>query len=387
MSSVRNIAVAMELNWPFKRHYEIFAGMQHYAAKHANWKFHIGNFPVFEMVRGVKYDGILGRIDTKIFKAARTADVPVVNVWLNSPAIDQVPGVYVDCKSVGRMSVEHLIARGLRRFAHFGYKSCNASKAHYEGMLEATQKHGYPCGRHSVMINFDTKEGLWAQFFDYVTQVQSEWEAPLGIAFSDDQICYAVSSICRANGWKIPEQLTLIGANNEPVICNASDPSLSSIDLGDFKRGYEAARLLDELMQGKEPPAGPLYTQPKEVVVRRSSDFYAVNDAKVASALSYMAQHTGGKLSVTKIAQAVGIGRQTLERRFQMHLGRSINEELIRLRISKLKRLLVESEESIKELSQRSGFSTVANMHTMFKRATGLTPKNYRLKHGPPVKG
>jgi LacI family transcriptional regulator len=147
--------------------------------------------------------------------------------------------------------------------------------------------------------------------------------------------------------------------------------------------GYEAARLLDRLMQGAPPPTEPLHTPPKELVVRRSSDVFAVSDPQVAQALRYMADHTGDTLSVPSIARSVGLGRQSLERRFNRHVGRTINDELIRLRVERLKRLLVESDQPIKTVSVEAGFGTTVNMYTMFKRHTGMTPKAYRKKHGP----
>jgi len=136
-------------------------------------------------------------------------------------------------------------------------------------------------------------------------------------------------------------------------------------------------------MQGESSPIGTLYTPPKELVVRRSSDVFAVSDPKVAQALRYMAEHAGGALSVPTIARSVGLGRQSLERRFRRHVGRTISDELIRLRVETLKRLLVKSDEPVKTLSAEAGFGATVNMHTMFRRHTGMTPATYREKHGP----
>lgn len=256
------------------------------------------------------------------------------------------------------------------------------TRRHLEGVREVAREHGYPCTSNSTYSTFNEKADNWAKFVEQVKRAQDGWEAPLGIAFPYDELCLAVSTICLAEGWKIPEQLAMIGCNNDQIICNAADPTLSSIDRAAWKCGYEAASLLGKLMDGKKAPAGPLMIPPKELVVRRSTDFHAVNDPRVARALSYMAGQSTEHLSVPKIAQFVGIGRQTLERGFREQLGRTVNEELIRLRISKLKRLLVESEESVKELSAKVGFGTTANMFPMFKRHTGMTPKEYREKHG-----
>ncbi len=178
----------------------------------------------------------------------------------------------------------------------------------------------------------------------------------------------------------------MVGTNNETLICNAGDPSLSSIEMADRRCGYEAARLLDRLMRNPDLPHKIHYLPPQGMVLRRSSDAYAVDDQAVVKALSYMAEHSNRKISVSDIAKSVGIGRQALEQRFRKLLHRTINEELIRIRISNMKRLLVEADKTIGEISDQVGFGTTANMHVMFKRLTGLTPIAYREKHNPDSK-
>jgi LacI family transcriptional regulator len=126
-----------------------------------------------------------------------------------------------------------------------------------------------------------------------------------------------------------------------------------------------------------------VFTPPEQLLVRRSSDVFAVSDPKVAEALRFMADFAGKKLSVPIIARHVGLGRQSLERRFRQHVGRAINDELIRLRVEKVKRLLVESDEPIKSISAKAGFGSTVSLHTMFKRHTDLTPQAYREKHRP----
>lgn len=378
----RHVAVVMDLSWPFNHHYEIFAGIRDFAEKNADWTFDLGNFPHYEITRGRHYDGIVGRIGRDCLMAARKEGIPVVNVWIDSPVAKQIPGVHLDSHAAGRMAAEHLIVRGFRRLAQFGYKGSVDSKRQFEGMCEVAREYGYPCNSFTTHVSFSEKANTWARFVECVKRAQDEWEAPMGIALPCDRLGHAVTAICRADGWKIPEELAMIGCGNNQLICNVSDPTLSSIERAAWKCGHESARLLNDLMLGNPPPVTPVLIPPKEVVVRRSTDFHAVSDPRVSRALAYMAHQSNKRLSVPQIAQHVGVGRQTLERSFQSHLGRTVNEELIRLRISKLKRLLVESDESIMELSNRVGFGTTANMFAMFKRHTGLTPRDYREKHG-----
>ena len=386
MQKKRHIAVVMELNCSFKRNYGIFSGIQKYVASHADWSFEVDNYPQFIIANGVKIDGIIGRISKDCLLAARAADIPVVNVHHNSPVYSKVHGVYNDAYAAGRMAAEHLIARGLKNLAHFGYESDRGSKLHYRGMCAVAREHGYPCAHHVVNSRFDTTLKQWSRFLEYVEKAQSLWQVPLGVGFVYDELCRAVSSACLTKNWIIPEQLVMVGIGNDEIICTTIDPTLSSIDLGFSQCGFEAARLLDSLMQGEVLPMEPLYTPVKELVVRRSSDVFAVSDPKLEQALRHMADHSSERLSVPLIAQTVGLGRQSLERRFNRHLGRTINDELIRLRVEMLKRLLVEGDETITRLSERAGFGTTVSMHEMFKRFTGITPAEYRKKHGPQAK-
>ena len=349
----------------------------------AGWKLEVVNYPEVEFAKGRKFDGIIGRISEDCHAAARKSGVPVVNVQLDSPVAVEMAGVYVDFRSAGRVAAEHLIARGMRSLAHFGYTGLDSTKHHYEGVREVAQKHGVPCTIHRVSILHDADREHWERFSQQVMKAQAAWKGPLGVAMVSDELCRAVSSVCLSAGWVVPDQMAMVGSGNDQLICASIDPTLSSVDMGYHQCGYDAAQLLDRLMRGEDPPDAIQHSPPRELVVRKSSDVFAVSDPQVARALRHMADNAGTPLSVPEIAQSAGLGRHSLERRFRKHVGRTINEELIRLRVSKLKRLLLVSEEPVKTLSDQAGFGTTVSMHTMFKRHTGMTPKEYRLKFSP----
>ena len=380
MALKRKIAVVMELDWPYKRHYEIFAGIEQYAAEQGDWELHLGNFPQLELSRGTKYDGVVGRISKNCMTAANKAKVPLVNVWNDSPVAMQVPGVQIDFKAAGRMAAEHLVIRGLKRLAQIGFINSTVTARHYEGMQEIANEHDLPCEQLLVRRDFAEKEKYWEEFVSDINDIKKRWQRPIGVGFSNDELAHATQSLFIHSGWRIPEDLAIIGVANEPF-CKAATPSISSIDMSDRRCGYEAAQLLDQIMAGVKPPKDNIYIPPRELVLRQSSDSYAVDDHATLTALRFMAQNLGQRISVSDIAAAAGIGRQALERRFRIHLKRTINDELIRLRVSKMKRLLVDNDQTVGEISDLVGFGTTANMHVMFKRLTGVSPITYREKH------
>lgn len=377
------IAAVFDLKWPYKRHYGFFAGLQDYARQHADWTFDLSSYPELDLARGERFDGIIGRITADCAAAARKARIPVVNLWIESPVASRLPGVYPDFHEAGRMVAEHLIERGFKSLAYFGFAKAAAAARQYEGVLEVACKHGFPVTRHPVSGSWDERPNDWLRFESAVLEAQAAWEGPVGVVCMADELARAVATLCLRGGWAIPEQLAFIGTSNDTLICTAVDPTLSSVAMGYSTCGFEAARLLDRLMRGAKPPPAATYIPPRELVLRRSSDVFSVSDPKVAVALRHMAVHSSAPLSVEEIARAAGIGRKTLERRFQQHIGRTINDELIRIRIAKFKRLLVESEATVAELSDEAGFGNLVSMHTMFRRATGMTPGEYRERHGP----
>lgn len=384
MAGKPKVAVVMELEWPYKRHYEVFAGIRDYADEQGGWDFDVGDFPQYGIQQGLKYAGIIGRISADCYKAACAAGIPVVNVKVDSPVASKAPGVYPDIRAAGRMAAEHLILRGLKRLVHFGFHGSRSSRLHCEGMREVAKAHGCDCKSYRVDADFHEHLKQWKGFMGYTKKSLDSWQPPIGVAFSSDELAHAVTAICINQGWSIPDQMAVIGTNNEVMICNSSRPTLSSIDMAYETCGYEAARLLDQLIKGVKGKIDLIrHVQPRELVLRRSSDAYAVDDAPTVRAMAFMAENSHQRLSVADIAKAAGIGRQSLELRFRKLLKRSINDELIRLRITRMKRLLVETALTVEKISDQVGFGTTANMHVMFKRATGMTPKAYRRKHNP----
>ena len=384
MGRKTRIAIASELNWPLRRHLDLIAGVRDYACQHG-WAVDAGRYPEVRMEAGVRFDGIVGRIEKATLKAARRAEIPAVNVWISSPVAKDLPNVLIDAFASGRMAAEHLVARGLRKLVAFVPPRRVAARQFADGVESVAREHGFPFQRCLVTATFDDSAAAWRRTVARLESFQATWTAPVGATAWHESLARAILTILQDLGWRVPDDLALVSTGNEPLVCNAIHPTMSSVDPGHYRCGFEAARLLHGLMDGEPTPSAPILVLPKELVVRGSSDVFAVRDPEVQRALRFMADNSYRSIGVADIVGATKLSRQVLERRFRDQVGTTINNQLLRLRVERLKRLLVESSTPVKELGAQAGFGTPANMFQVFKARTGLTPAAYRQQHANPA--
>jgi LacI family transcriptional regulator len=176
----------------------------------------------------------------------------------------------------------------------------------------------------------------------------------------------------------VPHDVAVIGVDNDSVICDLTDPSLSSIDQSARRIGYAAAEMLDRLMQGADAPTQRLVVPPIGVVARASTDTFATADAEVVQTLHALRIDPWHKPRADELAAAVGISRSSLENRFRAAVGRSIHEEHVRLRLAATRKLIVETDLPLKAVAMRAGFPSLQYMTTFVRRHTGVTPARLR---------
>jgi LacI family transcriptional regulator len=372
------IAVAIQLGWPLRHHHDILQGIQRFAAEAGDWSLEIGAFPDVHLSMGRRYDGIVGRIGAPLSEAAYAANIPVVNTWVNSPVASNLPNAQIDPRAVGRIAAEHLYARGLRRLVQVGYSHQGAAGQHYEGIAAVAKERRCSVQRIRFPADFANSRVTWKRSVKRIRKIVSAWQTPVGVIAGSDLIARTLIFELQRLGLEVPHDVAVVGWGNEEMHCKHMFPTLSSVDPGYNRNGYEAARLLAGLMRGETPPTEVLRVPPKELVVRDSSDFFAVNDARVATALRFMAENPERLISVTEVAEAAGMSQQKLNKLFHHYVGHTVNAELIRLRVEHFKRLLVESDEPVKKVYGRSGFGTESLAYRTFKRLTGQTPAQYR---------
>jgi LacI family transcriptional regulator len=187
---------------------------------------------------------------------------------------------------------------------------------------------------------------------------------------------------CRAIGIRVPDQVAVVGVNNDEFLCNLSHPPLSSIEVNMHAVGYQAAAILDRLMSGQPVADRLIRCLPRRVVSRASSDIHMFGDPDFDAALAFIRRNACERITVADVVGHLNISRRVVERRFQAFLGRSPNDEIVRVRLERAKQLLTETDLSIAEVSHQIGFASASYLCQVFRRQLGVSPAEFRGTSG-----
>ncbi|MDG2222038.1 MAG: substrate-binding domain-containing protein [Rubripirellula sp.] len=377
----RRVAIMLDLDWPYKRHTGIFAGTQQYA-KEQGWHSIIDEFAHDTLpTRRSKpnpYDGVIARANTQLVKRAKRLGIPVVNVWLSSPAAELVPGVFADFTASGRTQAEHLLARGLRNFAAVvSFKNRGQALELYE-FQKVIEEAGCSCVSTKIPQSTSKSLETWRKTKKGIAAWMDRWQTPIGVRVGTEAIGRLIVQMSHERGWRVPQDVAIIAGQNQETSCEYPSPSLTSMEFGYEKIGYESAKLLQRLMDGKTPPAQTSWLPPEGLVVRESTDFFAVKDDLVAAALEFIAANSHRHIGQDDVSRAVAAQTRTLQLHFRKVLDRPIAAEIRRVRIERAKRELVQSNRRISDIARDVGFGTPNRMCEIFRREVGFTPSQYR---------
>ena len=392
----RRVALMLELRWPYKRHAEVFAGTQRYAQEQG-WESILDEFADKSLgvhpSTVIPYDGIIARVNRRLAARVKQLGVPLVNVWYSSPARKELPGVFPDFAATGRMQAEHLLARGLRHFAALGREDI-AAKVEVAAFSDVVRSAGFPCVTEILPLEPMSSYANWQKSQARVDAWMSKWRSPIGVFVHADEVGRMVAQLCLRRGWRVPQDVSLICGANEETYCLHPWPSLSSVERGYARIGYEAARLLDELMDRRHnsrhrktaPQPKQILIPPQSLVVRESTDFFAVNDELVAAALEFIAANSHRRIGQNDVSRAVSTETRTLQSRFRKVLDSPIVAVIRQVRIERAKRELVQSDRTLKQIARDVGFGESVRMNEVFRRELGVTPSEYRKQRQVNIK-
>lgn len=323
-------------------------------------------------------DGIVARIvDQEQHDDLMRLGVPLVNVG----GIRSWPGVHnvsVNTERIATMAAEHLIDQGLRHFGFLGVKRFSPSRERWRLFRDAVEPaaESVDCWELSRRVGTGTQASEQrAQLIDWL----SKGPQPIGLlAWSDEQARVALEA-CQMANLAVPEQVSILGVDNDELICNLTSPPLSSIELGIDRIGYRAAELLESMLDGSEAPSeGVHLLDPIGVLARQSTSLLALEDQKVADALRFIGDRVDGPLQVGEVVASVGVSRRNLERRFKAATGRSVAAEIRREKLERARRLLLDTDLPVSQVAYRCGYEYPEHFITTFRREIGEPPQRFR---------
>lgn len=360
---------------------EILRGISRYVREHGRWSIYHEPRSLEASVPGwIKRwqgDGIIARLQTeRIAAAVLQTGLPAVDV-LGVAACGRVPLVHVDDDAIGRTAAEHLLERGFTEFGWCGFEDVNWSLKRRQAFTETLGVTGRTCHLYAYSSR-SRSDSSWEAQQERLAHWVAGLPKPVGILACYDPVGQKVLEACRRAGVAVPEEAAVLGIDNDETVCEVCDPPLSSVAANHYRVGYEAAALLDRMMGGEPPPKSPLYVLPTGVVVRHSTDVLAIGDPDVAAALRYIREHACERMTVRDVVQRVSVSQTALKERFRRLLGRSIHEEILRVRIRRAKDLLAQTDMPLRTVAHRSGFRHQEYMGVVFRRKEGKTPGQYR---------
>ncbi|WP_205679099.1 XylR family transcriptional regulator [Aquisphaera insulae] len=374
------VAVIVETSVVYGR--QIHRGIARYLRSHRPWSMfldqrELGAGPPTWLKRH-RWDGIISRpTDRALAAMFRAMKVPVVD--LNDLHDDLgLPRVHSDDAAIGRLAAGHLLERGFRHFAFCGFTAELWSAGRREGCLAALAEAGCTCAVHESYWRGPLALG-WDREQDRIARWVAKLPRPLGIVACNDLRGHHVLDACARAGLSVPEEVAVIGVDDEELLCAMCDPPLSSVVPGAERIGFEAASLLDRLMAGSAVDREAVMTvEPLGVVTRQSTDILAISDADVAAALRLIRRRACEGIRVGDVLRRVPLSRSLLERRFRKFLGHSPQAEIRLVQIKRIRQLLAETDLSLAEIAALSGFAHVEYLSVVFKRLTGQSPGAYR---------
>lgn len=363
---------------------EILRGIARYAHEVDRWQLFHAARGLQEAapgwLRGWEGEGVIARVHSEeLVEALREIEAPVVDVLGQVPKCE-FPLVHVDDERIAKEAARHLQDRDFQNFAFFGIEGENWSERRREGFQRA-------CGSRVSIL--ETKRGEAEASEKSVARLRAwlrDLPKPVGVMVASDQRGLILLEACRSEGIAVPEQVAVVGVDNDVTLCDISSPPLTSIRAGHFRVGYEAARVLDGLME--DEPHGrfkkPLFVPPTGVVIRGSSDTLAIDDPAVALGVRFLREHLAEPVTNDLVARAAGISRTLFQQRFREAMGQTVREYLTAQRLRRAKGLIENSDLTLADIAQRCGFKHQEYLGDVFRKHFGVTPGRLRktIKEG-----
>lgn len=375
----RKVALLIETSNRYGR--DLLNGVRDWMREHERWAVHFTEqarlAPLPGWLRTWQGDGVIARVDSPESAAIlRRTGLPVVDVSAERNR-SEFPRVSVDNAAVARLAAEHLLAKGFKHFAYCGDSRFLWARERGAEFKRALVAAGQGCavfgGAGKIARRPETEGRALAAWLEALPR-------PVVVFACYDGRAQQVLEVCQLRGWAVPDEIAVLGVDNDDVVCELCSPPLSSVQLNARRTGYEAAAMLAQRMSG-ERASGTRYVLPTHVVERQSTEVVSVADARLAQALRFIREQVLTGIDVNDVLRAVPMSRTLLERKFKTMLGHSPHREIVRQRIEHVKRMLVDTDISIAAVADFAGFRDASYLSVAFRREVKESPYAYRARN------
>ena len=373
------IRVGVQVSPEYAYGRQILEGIIRYSDEHGQWDFCSDRMYHKDFHRTHSMDAMIAEVrDPARASLLARLKMPVVAVTGHA-ATGKLPLVTADYEAIARLAAEHFQELGLEHWAYVGGPPRQDDRRSMSFCLEA-ERLGIKVIAYPDLFRpgASPRQGR---------QLMLRWlrklPHPVGVFVAFDSWAMDIASLCHSDGIRIPEELALLGVSNDELLCRLSHPPLSSVDHNAFEIGYQAAALLDRMLAGEPIAEHTVLLPPLGVIRRQSTDITAVRDVEMVRALELIRQEACDGLTARDVARRVNVSRTRLEGLFQQWIGRSVHQEIIRIRLATARHLLRHTTLAMPEITVRCGVSYPSQLSHLFRKHFGVSPSQYRLRRGP----
>jgi LacI family transcriptional regulator len=363
-------------------------GILRYVRLHTPWTIHLVENRIGEQRLGdLRAWGATGVIVARMPGSVRiVADAGLPTVVMDSRILyaERLPRasfVTSDSAAIGRAGAEFFLKQGFTRFAYVAdAQEWDWATLRYHAFNERLEQAGHACGLYAAPAKPGRSD--WTVDQRRLAKWLLALPTPTAVLAAHDRRARQVLETCHLAGLDVPGDLALLGVDNEEILCENTDPTLSSVQPDFEAGGYQAAHLLEQLMRRTLRRPQTIFYGVKQIVTRESSRFAHPADHRFLKGLEFIRLNSGADIGVPDIARRMGVSRRMAELLFRRHTGHSILDEVRQARLARLKAFLLETALPIGQISAQCGFQTEMHAKRVFKQQTGLTMRQFRKTRG-----
>tara|TARA_R110002073_G_scaffold27840_3_gene89092 strand:+ start:13172 stop:14350 length:1179 start_codon:yes stop_codon:yes gene_type:complete len=380
------VALIVETSRSYGRN--VLRGVASFAQSRTNWSL-LHQEMTLDMslpawLSATHIQGVIVRADKATIGSLRQLNVPLIDVRCHEH-FEGIPQIETDDQLVAKLAFDHLWDRGFRRFAFCGFQHAHYSATRLRFFKNLVAGAGCPLSYYETPTRRDLSLTQIEQCGVNDESQLSEWlrslTPPTGLFVCNDIRGQQVLNACRTLDVAIPDDIAVIGVDDDDVICPLTDPPLSSVRPDAEMVGYRAAEILQEMINGLLAPESIEYVPPTSVVQRLSTQVIAIEDREVARVCKYIRDHACDGIDVHDVAEFTTLSRRQLERRFRSELGGTPHDEIVKVQIARVEKLLRETTLTLEQIAPLAGYSHKEHLSKIFKRRTGKSPGEYRRHH------